>query len=62
MQNSRRAFLRNSVIAAAGLPLLGCGSESTPKDKDIPMNDSPAAGLPYLDSLGIQLWFVTTWV
>ena len=60
MTNSRRTFLRNSIIAAAGLPLLGCGGESaTAQD---PMADKdpkrPMEALPYLDTLGIQLWTV----
>ncbi|MEM1359784.1 MAG: hypothetical protein AAGF89_16385, partial [Bacteroidota bacterium] len=58
---SRRQFLRNSVIAATALPLLGCGqnqpaAETSTNEKDPqPMAESP---LPYLDVIGLQLWSV----
>lgn len=64
MDNSRRAFLRNSVIAAAGLPLLGCnndpgtntaGNDNTKNQEKMVTDSSP---LPYRETLGIQLWTV----
>jgi len=53
----RRTFLRNSVIATAGISLLGCGSGETPvsTEKADPKMDQP---LPYLSNIGIQLWTV----
>lgn len=59
--SSRRQFLRNSVIAATALPLLGCGqnqpaAESAATDIDTQlMADS---SLPYVDAIGLQLWSV----
>ncbi|MEM9258824.1 MAG: sugar phosphate isomerase/epimerase [Bacteroidota bacterium] len=59
--SSRRQFLRNSVIAATALPLLGCGqnqpsAETSANEKDTqPMVESP---LPYLETIGLQLWSV----
>lgn len=62
MTSSRRAFLRTSIIAAAGLPLLGCGGESEKKDSAMAAQPNTATKesgpLPYLDTLGIQLWTV----
>ncbi|OAV45585.1 sugar phosphate isomerase/epimerase [Lewinella sp. 4G2] len=60
MTNSRRTFIRNSVIAAAGLPLLKCGSGDG-KSTTTPMNPSTEmdnSALPYLDTIGLQLWSV----
>lgn len=58
---NRRAFLRNSVLAAAGLSLLGCG-DNTPAGQataKAPTPDAmPTPPLPYLDNIGIQLWTV----
>ena len=60
MTNSRRAFLRHSVIAAAGLPLLGCGGSSMPPEAEASdqTSEPPVSDLPYLSTIGIQLWTV----
>ena len=59
MINSRRTFLRNSVIATAGVSLLGCGSGAT-ESSAAEATDKTAMEqpLPYLETLGIQLWTV----
>ncbi|MEL7160921.1 MAG: sugar phosphate isomerase/epimerase, partial [Bacteroidota bacterium] len=60
MTTPRRQFLRNSVLAAAGLTFLRCGGGETPAtdsaQKETPMT-APAA-LPYLETIGVQLWSV----
>lgn len=60
MDNSRRIFLRNSVIAVAGLPILGCGSNqpSETEQNQATMPTAATPTLPYLETLGIQLWTV----
>ena len=57
---SRRKFLRHSVVAAAGLSVLGCGgnttaTETATDEEPAPMTETP---LPYVDEIGIQLWTV----
>lgn len=54
----RRTFLRNSVIAAAGFPLLGCGNDPNTTSSTKSTEAMPDASLPYLDTIGIQLWTV----
>jgi len=67
MLSSRRQFLRNSVLTAAALPLLGCGGGENTGDKSATADqssektgtDMPAANpLPYLSTIGLQLWSV----
>ncbi len=60
---SRRSFIYQSVLAAAGFSLLGCGGgDSTPTDTtattDTMATDEITTAVPYLDTLGIQLWTV----
>jgi len=57
MTNSRRSFLRNGVVAAAGLSLLGCG-DVAPAASTTTSTVKGEAALPYLNNLGIQLWTV----
>jgi len=57
MTNSRRSFLRNGVVAAAGLSLLGCG-DAAPAASTTTSTVKEEAALPYLNNLGIQLWTV----
>ena len=58
---TRKAFIQNSVIAVAGLPILGCGGDtpnsthSTSSDKNSMATNSK---LPYLETIGLQLWSV----
>ena len=58
---TRKQFLRSSVVAAAGLSFLGCG-EAEPRETTTTMTDednSQTPGpLPYLESIGLQLWSV----
>ena len=54
---NRRAFLRDSVLAAAGLTLLGCGNNG-PAEETTTKVEMTAPALPYLDTIGIQLWTV----
>jgi sugar phosphate isomerase/epimerase len=54
---TRRTFLRNSVIATAGLSLLGCGPGETPASTEKP-DPEMVKSLPYLSTIGIQLWTV----
>lgn len=58
--SSRRQFLRNSVITAAALPLLGCGNGEKPTEASPEKAPSPMAStsLPYLESIGLQLYSV----
>jgi sugar phosphate isomerase/epimerase len=56
MTTSRRAFLRNGVVAAAGLSLLGCGDATVTEKTSSP--EMKATTLPYLENIGIQLWTV----
>ncbi|WP_020568883.1 sugar phosphate isomerase/epimerase family protein [Neolewinella persica] len=58
LTNSRRIFLRNSIIAAAGLPLLGCGNTTNKTTTKKTPEEMPESTLPYLDTIGIQLWTV----
>lgn len=60
MHQSRRTFLRNSVITIAGLPLLGCGGDASPDTPPTNIMSAPSttSPLPYLDTIGIQLWSV----
>ena len=60
---TRRGFIRNSVLAAAGVSLLGCTAD--PADGDTaaetasqPTDAAMTTALPYLDTIGIQLWTV----
>lgn len=59
---TRKAFLRNSVIAAAGLPLFGCGSDETTEAPTTAANPENTMTtnqkVPYLDTIGLQLWSV----
>ena len=58
---SRRQFLRATVLAAASVPFLGCGDSNTTASTDTATENDPAmtdTALPYLDTLGIQLWTV----
>ena len=55
---NRRDFLRESVIAAAGLTLLGCGNgspDTVSTNNETAVSPNP---LPYLDTIGLQLWTV----
>jgi sugar phosphate isomerase/epimerase len=58
LTTSRRTFLRNSVIAAAGIPLLGCGTDANKTTTSKTTEAMSEATLPYLDTIGIQLWTV----
>ncbi len=58
---TRKEFIRASVIAAAGLPLLGCGRDgNNPKSETMSDsgNEKGPAPLPYVDTIGLQLWSV----
>ena len=61
MPSSRRSFVYQSVLATAGFSLLGCG-DSTPANEESTPDTVQAADatttVPYLDTLGIQLWTV----
>lgn len=59
---NRRYFIYQSVLATAGLGLIRCAGNSnsrqesqTPSNADMPAPDN---NLPYLDTIGIQLWTV----
>ncbi|NJC25099.1 sugar phosphate isomerase/epimerase family protein [Neolewinella antarctica] len=54
---SRKDFIRHSVIAAAGLPLLGCGN-SGQNTAQSAVNMEPLTGRDYLNTIGLQLWSV----
>ncbi|WP_420460350.1 sugar phosphate isomerase/epimerase family protein [Neolewinella sp.] len=62
--SSRRSFIYQSVLTTAGFSLLGCGGggHSTPTDTpattDTMATDETTTAVPYLDTLGIQLWTV----
>jgi len=56
--SSRRTFLRNGIIAAAGLPLLGCGIDQPSAGSKTTAMAETEKPLPYLDTIGIQLWTV----
>ena len=61
MHPSRRSFIYQSVLATAGFGLLGCGGSTEnqrPTEGGTTMTDSPDQPVPYLDTLGIQLWTV----
>ena len=59
---TRRSFIYQSVLATAGFSLLGCGDgSSTARNTTTPdtmATDETATAVPYLDTLGIQLWTV----
>jgi len=59
---TRRDFIYQSVIATAGLGLLQCnGNDVTDATNEVSSNTGTAApndALPYLDTIGIQLWTV----
>ena len=63
MSLSRRQLIRNSVITAAYLPFLGCGSNTagepgTEVGGDVDNDETMASSLPYLETIGLQLWSV----
>ena len=59
---TRRSFIYQSVLATAGFSLLGCGDGSSTAQNtttpDTMVTDETATAVPYLDTLGIQLWTV----
>ena len=56
---TRKDFIRHSVIAAAGLPLFGCGGVDKTTDQTTTADQADAdTPLPYLDTIGLQLWSV----
>ena len=59
---TRRSFIYQSVLATAGFSLLGCGDGSSAARNtttpDTMATDETATAVPYLDTLGIQLWTV----
>jgi sugar phosphate isomerase/epimerase len=57
---NRRQFVRQSVLALASLPFLGCQDQASkqPTSENSTMNKPEQSALPYLESIGIQLWTV----
>ena len=59
--STRRSFVYQSVLATAGMGLLGCSSSTsrTTATEEASQSDAATeAAVPYLDTLGIQLWTV----
>lgn len=57
--STRRDFIYRSVLATAGLGLLGCGNTQPSTDeKTSPNMAQTKATNPYLDTIGLQLWTV----
>lgn len=57
--SNRRQFVRQSVLGLASLPFLGCGGNTTETaDTDTSTMSTNKPPLPYLESLGLQLWTV----
>ena len=60
---TRQEFIRQSVIAAAGLTFLGCGEGADRGEADGGPTNAPEKTpampeLPYLSTIGLQLWSV----
>lgn len=56
--SSRRAFLRQSVIATAGFSLLGCGNDNSDGPSENENIQRVPGSLPLLNTIGLQLWTV----
>ena len=55
---TRRDFIYRSVLATAGLGLLGCAERPATENATTSDPAQMKAPLPYLDTIGIQLWTV----
>lgn len=59
---TRQQFIRNAVLATAGLSMLGCGQDAPASESSTTTGEKPESvpttALPYFDTIGLQLWSV----